>query len=144
MARAGRGHNASVVGDDIIVTMGFRFVALDHVQLAMPPGAEAVAEAFYCDVLGFDIVPKPEPLASRGGRWFVSGDVQLHLGVEEDFRPARKAHPALVVDDFDALVAKLGAAGVKWRPNEELPGVRRCHVDDPFGNRVELIEAGGL
>lgn len=119
--------------------MGFRVVALDHVQLAMPPGGEARAEAFYRDVLGFEVVPKPEPLASRGGRWFVCGPVQVHLGAEADFRPARKAHPALVVDDFDALIASLDAAGVEWRPDQDLPGVRRCHLDDPFGNRVELI-----
>jgi len=119
--------------------MGFRVVALDHVQLAMPPGGEAAAEAFYRDVLGFAVVPKPEPLASRGGRWFSCGPVQVHLGAEADFRPARKAHPALVVDDFDALLASLEAAGVKWRPDEELPGVRRCHIEDPFGNRIELI-----
>jgi catechol 2,3-dioxygenase-like lactoylglutathione lyase family enzyme len=119
--------------------MSFRVVALDHVQLAMPAGAEAEAEAFYSGVLGFEVLAKPEPLASRGGRWFISGHVQVHLGVEADFRPARKAHPALVVDDFDALVAALDAAGIEWRPDTELPGVRRCHVNDPFGNRVELI-----
>jgi catechol 2,3-dioxygenase-like lactoylglutathione lyase family enzyme len=119
--------------------MGFRVVALDHVQLAMPPGAEAVAEAFYCGVLGFEILPKPEPLASRGGRWFVFGQVQVHLGVEADFRPARKAHPALVVDNFDALVAGLDAAGVDWRPDNDQPGPQRCYIDDPFGNRIELM-----
>ena len=119
--------------------MGFRIVALDHVQLAMPPDAEAVADAFYCGVLGFEVLPKPEPLASRGGRWFVCDHVQVNLGVEPDFRPARKAHPALVVDDFDELVAGLDAAAVEWRPDNDLPGVRRCHIDDPFGNRIELI-----
>ena len=93
--------------------MGFRIVALDHVQLAMPPDAEAVADAFYCGVLGFEVLPKPEPLASRGGRWFVCDHVQVHLGVEPHFAPARKAHPALVVDDFDELVAGLDAAAAE-------------------------------
>ena len=114
---------------------------IDHVQLAMPVGGEAAAEAFYGDVLGLAMVPKPEPLASRGGRWFGDGPVCLHLGADKDFRPARKAHPALVIDDLDALVASLGAAGhpVEW--DTDLPGVRRCNVDDPFGNRIELMAA---
>jgi catechol 2,3-dioxygenase-like lactoylglutathione lyase family enzyme len=123
--------------------VSIRVVALDHVQLAMPAGREDEAEAFYCAVLGFSVLPKPEPLATRGGRWFVSGTVQLHLGVEEDFRPARKAHPALRVDGFDDLVAKLQEAGASWRWDEDLPGVRRLYVDDPFGNRIEVIDAAG-
>jgi catechol 2,3-dioxygenase-like lactoylglutathione lyase family enzyme len=130
---------AKGLADGMIVGVAFRVVALDHVQLAMPPAAEAVAEAFYCGVLGFEVDVKPEPLAARGGRWFACGDVHVHLGAEAEFRPARKAHPALVVDDFDALICRLDAAGVVWRPDEELPGVRRCHIDDPFGNRIELI-----
>ena len=120
--------------------MPARVVALDHVQLAMPAGREIEAEAFYCGVLGFTVVPKPEPLASRGGRWFASGDVQIHLGVEGDFRPARKAHPALTVEHFDDLIAKLDATGAIWRWDHDLPGRRRLYVDDPFGNRVELID----
>lgn len=123
--------------------MSTRVVALDHVQLAMPKGGETEAEAFYCKVLGFTVLPKPEPLASRGGRWFVCGDVQVHLGVEQDFRPARKAHPALRVDGFDELVGKLGDLGASWRFDEDLPGVRRLYVDDPFGNRIEVIDADG-
>jgi catechol 2,3-dioxygenase-like lactoylglutathione lyase family enzyme len=122
--------------------MAHRLVALDHVQLAMPAGGEARAEAFYSGLLGFVRQPKPEPLASRGGCWFAAGPVALHLGVEADFRPARKAHPALVVEDLDALVRRLAGAGLDVRPDEDLPGVRRCYVDDPFGNRVELIDAG--
>lgn len=123
--------------------MSTRVVALDHVQLAMPSGREAEAEAFYCDVLGFTVLSKPEPLASRGGRWFACGDVQVHLGVEQDFRPAHKAHPALRVDGFDELVGKLGDLGLSWRWNEELPGVRRFYVDDPFGNRIEVVDNDG-
>lgn len=118
-----------------------RLVALDHVQLAMPAGREADAEAFYCGVLGMTVLAKPEPLASRGGRWFASGPVQVHLGVDPDFRPARKAHPALVVEDLDALILTLEAAGVAWRDDGDLPGVRRGYVDDPFGNRIEIIAA---
>ena len=123
--------------------MPLRIVALDHVQLAMPVGGEAEAEAFYRDVLGFAVLPKPEPLASRGGRWFASGNVHVHLGVEDDFRPARKAHPALVVEDFDDLIAKLDTSAATWRWNHELPGTRRLYVNDPFGNRIELIDSGG-
>ena len=119
--------------------MPARVIALDHVQLAMPPGREKDAEAFYCQVLGFSVAAKPEPLASRGGRWFVSGDVQVHLGVEDDFRPARKAHPALVVEGFDGLVAQLDASGASWHWDNDLPGRQRLYVDDPFGNRIELI-----
>lgn len=117
-----------------------RITALDHVQLAMPAGQEAAAEAFYAGMLGFEMLPKPEPLASRGGRWFSCGPVQIHLGVEADFRPARKAHPALVVAGLDELVGILSTAGSGVRWDTELPGVRRCFVDDPFGNRIELIE----
>ena len=107
----------------------------------MPPHRETEADAFYQDVLGFVAVAKPEPLASRGGRWYRSGDVQVHLGVEADFRPARKAHPALAVRGFDQLIVQLDARGAVWRRDEELPGVRRLYVDDPFGNRIELIDA---
>jgi len=123
--------------------VSIRVVALDHVQLAMPAEREDEAEAFYCDVLGFSVLPKPEPLASRGGRWFAAGTVQVHLGVDQEFRPARKAHPALRVDGFDDLVAKLEEADVAWRWDEDLPGVRRLYVDDPFGNRIEVIDNAG-
>jgi catechol 2,3-dioxygenase-like lactoylglutathione lyase family enzyme len=118
-----------------------RLVSLDHVQLAMPEGREADAEAFYTGVLGLERLAKPEPLAARGGCWFSNGDVVLHLGVESDFRPARKAHPALCVRGYDELLEELSAAGITARPDTELPGVRRSYVDDPFGNRIELIDA---
>ncbi|MFN8038921.1 MAG: glyoxalase [Acidimicrobiales bacterium] len=114
---------------------------LDHVQLAMPAGpeAEAEAEAYYAGLLGLARVPKPPALAGRGGCWFEAGDVHVHLGVEEPFAPARKAHPAFVVDDLDVLAADLAAAGHDVRWSDELPGTRRFHTDDPFGNRLELI-----
>ncbi len=123
--------------------MSFRLLRVDHVQLAMPQGAEDDAERFYAGLLGLERQVKPEPLASRGGCWFSNGSVVLHLGVEQDFRPARKAHPALVVDDLDALAAHLVASGVEVRPDTELPGLHRCFVDDPFGNRIELVEGAG-
>jgi hypothetical protein len=119
-------------------------VALDHVQLAMPPGidAERAAARFYGELLGLVAVPKPPPLAARGGCWFENGQVVVHLGVEDPFQPARKAHPAFRVRDLDALVAHLTDAGHPFRWNDELPEVRRGHVDDPFGNRIELIAEG--
>ena len=121
--------------------MGYRLVAVDHVQLAMPRGQEAQARAFYQTVLGLEEKPKPPVLAARGGCWFANGPVALHLGVEDDFHPARKAHPALVVEDLDGLCASLAAAGHEVRFDDVVPGPRRCYVDDPFGNRIELIEA---
>jgi catechol 2,3-dioxygenase-like lactoylglutathione lyase family enzyme len=116
------------------------FGAIDHVQLAMPVGEEETAERFYRDVLGLKVVAKPEAMAARGGRWFEAGPVKVHLGAEEDFRPARKAHPALTVTNFDALLERLAGQGVEFRPAEEGPGRRRGHIDDCFGNRIELIE----
>jgi catechol 2,3-dioxygenase-like lactoylglutathione lyase family enzyme len=114
------------------------FVAIDHVQLAMPAGEEERAQLFYRDLLGMVEIPKPPQLAKRGGCWFASGGVQLHLGVEKDFRAAKKAHPALRCFDYDGLTSRLRAAGVETKEDESLPGVRRCHVFDPFGNRIEL------
>jgi len=102
----------------------------------MPGGREDDARAFYVGRLGFLELPKPPVLAARGGCWFQFGVVQVHLGVETDFRPAQKAHPALVVSGLDELVA---AADLAARWSEEIPGTRRCYVDDPFGNRLELI-----
>ncbi len=121
--------------------MGYRLVGVDHVQLAMPRGGEGAARGFYQAVLGLPERPKPPALAARGGCWFSNDQVTLHLGVDDDFRPARKAHPAVVVEDLDSLCASLEAAGHGVRFDAEVPGVRRCYVDDPFGNRIELIEA---
>lgn len=117
----------------------FALRRLDHVQLAMPPGAEATAESFYAGVLGLTRVEKPAALAKRGGCWFRGAEVELHLGVEADFRPARKAHPALRVEGLDALAAALDAAGQEVRWSDEVPGTRRFHTDDPFGNRLEFV-----
>ena len=117
-----------------------KITALDHVQLAMPPGKEAEARAFYEGVLGIPEVQKPPNLARRGGCWFERGTVKIHLGVEADFRPARKAHPALLVEDLRALEARMEAAGFVPRTDEPLAGYDRVYVDDPFGNRIELLE----
>ncbi|MEI8051419.1 MAG: VOC family protein [Actinomycetes bacterium] len=119
--------------------MTFWITAIDHVQLAMPVGAEQRAVDFYSGILGLVLEPKPTLLALRGGCWFRSGNVEIHLGVEEPFTPAKKAHPALRVAGYRELVATLEAAGYPVRVNDEIPGVLRCHVDDPFGNRIELI-----
>ena len=108
---------------------------LDHVQVAAPPGCEVEARAFYGDLLGLVEVEKPQSLRGRGGVWFE----QLHVGVEEDFRPARKAHPALRVSDIDALATRLTSLGrlVEW--DDSLPDIRRFYTSDPWGNRVELL-----
>lgn len=113
--------------------------AIDHVQLAMPPGGEEQAVAFYQGVLCLTNVEKPSHLAVRGC-WFEHGSLKIHLGVEADFRPARKAHPALLVDDLAGLVATLRGAEVEVRTEDELAGYDRVYVDDPFGNRIELME----
>jgi catechol 2,3-dioxygenase-like lactoylglutathione lyase family enzyme len=106
----------------------------------MPAGREAEARAFYAGVLGIPEVAKPENLARRGGCWFVLGALQLHLGVDPEFRPARKAHPALLVEDLAGFRAGLEKAGVECRDEESLEGYERVYVHDPFGNRIELLE----
>lgn len=112
---------------------------LDHVQVAIPRGGEDTAREFYGGLLGMTEVPKPASLAGRGGCWFESGSAVLHLGVEEPFAPARKAHPAFLVRDLERLQAVLEAAGHECvRTDGQVPGVRRFHTADPFGNRVEL------
>lgn len=118
-----------------------KILSIDHVQLAMPKGSEDRARSFYREVLGMKEIPKPEPLAGRGGCWFASGEAQVHLGVEEDFRPAKKAHPALAVEGFDEILAKCEKSGFVSKMDAEIEGRRRAHVFDPFGNRLELIEA---
>lgn len=124
-----------------MTTSDHRVVGIDHVQLAMPAGpeAEARAEAFFTGLLGLPRVEKPVELAVRGGCWFELGPVRVHLGVEEDFRPARKAHPALVVSNLDGLCHDLDRSGHPTRRSEDISGKPQWYVDDPFGNRIELI-----
>jgi catechol 2,3-dioxygenase-like lactoylglutathione lyase family enzyme len=117
-----------------------RVIAIDHVQLAMPPGKEAEARRFYEQTLGIPEQPKPAHLAKRGGCWFERGDLKVHLGVESDFRAAKKAHPAFLVEDLPKLKAALAAAGYTMKTDEPLEGYDRIYVDDPFGNRIELME----
>jgi len=117
-----------------------KVVGLDHVQLAIPEGSEARARTFYRDLLQLPEIPKPQPLAQNGGAWFDNGRVKIHIGIDPDFVPATKAHPALLVEGLDELLARLRAAGVETRLDSSLPGVKRAFVDDPFGNRLELIE----
>ena len=117
-----------------------RILALEHVQLAMPAGGEAAARAFYEGVLGIPEQPKPPHLAARGGCWFERGALKVHLGVEKDFQPARKAHPAFLVEDLSGLAAALRAGGFEPRADEPLEGYDRLYVSDPFGNRLELME----
>jgi catechol 2,3-dioxygenase-like lactoylglutathione lyase family enzyme len=118
-------------------------IGLDHVQLAMPTGQESVARAFYVDVLGLTEEEKPANLAKRGGVWFRSGALRLHLGVEPDFRPAKKAHPAILVRGLTDLAARCRAAGFPPVTDEPLEGFDRIYVFDPFGNRIELLELVG-
>ncbi|HNP86841.1 MAG TPA: VOC family protein [Kouleothrix sp.] len=115
---------------------------IDHVQLAMPAGREAEARAFYGGLLGLPELTKPVPLQARGGCWFAIPGSQLHMGVEAEFLPQRKAHPALLVRDLEACRAELAATGVPIVPDATLPNVRRFYASDPFGNRLEFIQEG--
>lgn len=113
---------------------------IHHVQLACPPGSEPASRAFYAGVLGLEEIAKPPALAARGGCWFAGAGLELHLGVEEDFRPARKAHPGLLVTGLDDWAARLRTAGCPVRFDDGLPGMRRFYSEDPHGNRLEFLE----
>jgi len=113
---------------------------IHHVQIAMPAGGEAEAIEFYSGLLGLPQVEKPSHLAARGGCWFETSELRIHLGVEADFRPATKAHPALLVDDLSELRSRLEVAGVATQSDQPLPGYDRYYVTDPFGNRLEFLE----
>jgi len=114
--------------------------SIDHILIAMPPGREDEARAFYHGILGLTEKVKPPKLAARGGCWFENGPLQVHLGVEKNFIPARKAHPAFIVDGLASIVAEAQKAGLRVTEDEPIEGCDRRHVDDPFGNRIELIE----
>jgi len=113
---------------------------LHHVQLAIPPGSEKLCRQFYGETLGWRELEKPPMLKARGGVWFSTGEGELHLGVEADFRPARKAHPAFSVADLDALADRLRAAGASVEFDDAIPGVRRFYTVDAVGNRIEFLE----
>src|SRR5271156_6055126 len=116
-------------------------LSLDHVQLAIPVGGEERARSFYVGILGLTEVAKPASMAGRNSIWFAAGSVNLHLGIEEDFHPAKRAHPALVVDNLDDVVAACESAGLATRPDTSFNNFRRVHIFDPFGNRLELMES---
>lgn len=117
-----------------------KVIGIDHVQLAMPHGGEYEARQFFVDVLGMTEIPKPAHLAIAGGCWFTSGTAHIHCGVEQDFTPAQRAHPALLVDDLPSLVTRLEENGIPFASGKPLDGYKRGDILDPFGNRIELME----
>lgn len=117
-----------------------RLPAIHHVRVAIPVGGEGAARRFYGEVLGLREIEKPESLRARGGVWYETGTLQLHLGVDRAFAPATKAHVAIEVDDIDASSTRCEAAGQLTREDGPLPGYRRFYVDDPFGNRTEILQ----
>jgi catechol 2,3-dioxygenase-like lactoylglutathione lyase family enzyme len=121
--------------------MKSRIAHLDHIQIAAPEGCEPAARDFYGSLLGLREVEKPETLRARGGCWFQCGPQQLHIGVERDFRPAKKAHPAFAVNDLDELRQAFLARGIKLAEDTTIPGIRRFHAEDPWGNRLEFLES---
>lgn len=120
--------------------MSFAFKSIDHVQLAAPKGSEIIAKHFFGEILGFQEVEKPEVLKNRGGVWFQFGNYQIHIGIEEPFSPAKKAHPAFQVENLEALKTHLMKHEVHFIVDTDLPGANRIYVNDPFGNRIEILE----
>lgn len=120
--------------------MSFHYKEIDHVQLAAPMGGEDKARDFFVGLLGFEEIEKPELLRKNGGVWFMAGTIQLHIGVEEEFIPAKKAHPAFRVTNIDELKQYLNEKKVKYVDDNRLPGANRFYLADPFGNRLEFLE----
>lgn len=120
--------------------MSFQYKAIDHVQLAAPKGGEDRARDFFVNLLGFKEIEKPELLRKNGGVWFMAGAIQLHIGVEGDFVPAKKAHPAFRVENIDELKEYLDGKNVKYINDDRLPGANRFYLNDPFDNRLEFLE----
>lgn len=120
--------------------MSFKFETIDHVQLAAPKGSEEEARRFFKGILGFEEIEKPYDLKKRGGAWFEYGTIQIHIGIEEPFIPAKKAHPAFQVVNLDALKKHFMDEGIEFTVDENLPGADRVYVNDPFGNRIEILE----
>lgn len=120
--------------------MPFIFKSIDHIQLAAPKGSEETARKFFKNILGFDEVEKPEELKKHGGVWFEFGNYQIHIGIEEPFYPAKKAHPAFEIENIEELKKHLVTNGVDVIEDDKLPGAKRFYISDPFGNRMELLE----
>lgn len=120
--------------------MSFKFSGVDHVQLAAPEGCETEARKFFTELLGWTEIPKPENLRKRGGVWFQCGTHQVHIGIQKDFVPAKKAHPAFHVENLDALRNYLEQKGMRVIDDEPLEGAKRFYLADPFGNRLEFLE----
>jgi catechol 2,3-dioxygenase-like lactoylglutathione lyase family enzyme len=120
--------------------MNYHFVGIDHIQLAAPTGCEEEARQFYGELLGMKEITKPEKLRARGGVWFQCGKNQVHIGVQEDFYPAKKAHPAFEVHNLSMLKEHLQGHDISVKEDDVLQGVLRFYVDDPFGNRIEFLE----
>jgi catechol 2,3-dioxygenase-like lactoylglutathione lyase family enzyme len=120
--------------------MNLRVARIDHIQIAAPKGCEPAAREFYGSILGLMEIEKPPILAARGGCWFKCGSQQVHIGVEQDFQPTRKAHPAFAVSDLDELRETLVARSITIVDDDNLPGQRRFYAEDPWGNRIEFVE----
>ncbi|WP_249599336.1 VOC family protein [Peribacillus frigoritolerans] len=120
--------------------MPFIFKAIGHIQLAAPKDSEDTARKFFKNILGFDEVEKPEELKKRGGVWFEFGNYQIHIGIEEPFYPAKKAHPAFEIENIEELKKHLVTNGIDVIEDDKLPGAKRFYISDPFGNRMELLE----
>ncbi|KHF39930.1 VOC family protein [Halalkalibacter okhensis] len=120
--------------------MSFSFEAIDHVQLAAPKGSEEKARQFFNEILGFTELEKPDVLKKRGGVWFALGPIIVHIGIEEPFVPAKKAHPAFEVEHIEELKKHLKKNNIQYKEDDQLPGANRMYVNDPFGNRLEFLE----
>lgn len=120
--------------------MTFHYETIDHVQLAAPPGSEVKARSFYEEILGFSEVEKPELLKANGGVWFQAGTINIHIGIEKPFVPAKKAHPAILVKNIEKLKEHLTENQVDFLVDHKLLGANRFYVSDPFGNRIEFLE----
>jgi catechol 2,3-dioxygenase-like lactoylglutathione lyase family enzyme len=120
--------------------MPYIFKSIDHIQLAAPKGSEDTARKFFKNILGFEEVEKPKELKKRGGVWFEFGNYQIHIGIEEPFYPAKKAHPAFEIENIEELRKHLVTNGIDVMDDDKLPGAKRFYISDPFGNRMELLE----
>lgn len=120
--------------------MVYSFACIDHIQLAAPPGGEDKARLFYKGILGFEEIAKPALLQQNGGVWFKSSTIEIHIGIEEAFQPARKAHPAFRVNDITAFKQHIQQQNIKVKEDDRLPGATRFYMEDPFGNRLEFLE----